>query len=89
MASTRSPEAERWKRNFGVRLRQLRKTSGISQMELAHTAGLDPTYISAVEQGRRNLSLVNIHALAIALDISPAEFFVVETPPEVSESSDS
>lgn len=75
MASTRSSQAERWKRDFGARLRELRKTSGISQIALAHAAELDPTYISAIEQGRRNLSLVNIHALAVALDISPEEFF--------------
>lgn len=75
MASTRSPEAQRWKRDFGDRLRQLRKTSGLSQLSLAHAADLDPTYISAVEQGRRNVSLVNIHALAVALNVSPEVFF--------------
>ena len=75
MASTRSPEAERWKREFGARLRELRKLRAISQLALAHAAELDPTYLSAVEQGRRNVSLVNIQALARALDVSPAELF--------------
>lgn len=75
MASTRSPEAQRWKHDFGDRLRELRKASGLSQLSLAHIADLDPTYISAVEQGRRNVSLVNIRALAVALKISPRDFF--------------
>ena len=75
MVSTRSSEAEQIKRDFGRRVRALRKVSGISQMALAHAARLDPTYISAVEQGRRNVSLVNIHALAAALSVSPRELF--------------
>lgn len=80
MRSSGSPQAERWKRDFGARLRELRKTSGISQLALAHMAELDPTYISAVEQGRRNVSLVNIHALAAALHTSPRDFFAGAQP---------
>lgn len=87
MRSSGSPQAERWKRDFGARLRELRRTSGISQLTLAHMAELDPTYISAVEQGRRNVSLVNIHALAAALDTSPRDFFG-EMQPEPSDRLD-
>jgi len=49
-------------------------------MALANAADLDPTYISAVEQGRRNVSLVNIHALAVALKVSPRDLFVNTRP---------
>jgi transcriptional regulator with XRE-family HTH domain len=75
MVSTRSPAAEQWKREFGARVRELRRASGVSQSTLAHAAEVDPTYLSAVEQGRRNVSLVNICALAMALHVSPREFF--------------
>jgi len=72
-------DAGRWKREFGGRLRELRVAQGLSQMQLAHAADIDPTYLSSVEQGRRNISLVNIHVLAIALNCDVATFFPVGT----------
>ncbi len=45
----------------------------MSQMELAHEAGLHPTYIGQVENGRRNLALLNVVALAGALSVSPRD----------------
>jgi ribosome-binding protein aMBF1 (putative translation factor) len=61
-----------FERQFGTQVRRRRHDAGLLQMALAHIADLDPTYISAIEQGRRNVSLVNIHVLARALGISPA-----------------
>ncbi|MGG1597939.1 helix-turn-helix domain-containing protein [Paenibacillus naphthalenovorans] len=45
---------------FGQRVRELRARCGMSQEMLAHRAGLDRTYISGVERGKRNISIVNI-----------------------------
>lgn len=42
-------------------------------MQLALLADLDPTYLSGVEQGRRNIGLVNIRVLAEALQVEPGE----------------
>ena len=36
---------------------------------------LHPTYISGIERGERNVSLVNIRALAVALEVSVGELF--------------
>jgi transcriptional regulator with XRE-family HTH domain len=47
----------------------------LSQMDLAHAADYHPTYISDVELGRRNVSLSTIRQLAVALCVSPADFF--------------
>lgn len=44
-------------------------------MTLAHEADLDPTYISGIEQGRRNVTLVTMRTLAEALNVSPSVFF--------------
>ncbi len=68
MAPARSDAAALCRR-FGVRVRELRHQAGISQEELGHRAGLHPTYVSSVERGRRNVSLVNIHALADGLAV--------------------
>ncbi|HCY49209.1 MAG TPA: transcriptional regulator [Clostridiales bacterium] len=59
----------------GKRVRELRNNLGISQEELADLAGLDRTYVTSVECGRRNISIVNIEKLAKALKVSLAEFF--------------
>jgi transcriptional regulator with XRE-family HTH domain len=54
---------------FGERLRQVRTKKGISQEKLAELAGLHRTYVSSVERGERNISLVNIEKLALALGV--------------------
>lgn len=59
----------------GKRVKELRNKLGISQEELADLAGLDRTYVTSVECGRRNISIVNIEKLAKALKVSLAEFF--------------
>ena len=41
----------------------------MSQEDVAFAAGLDRSYLSAIERGRRNLSLINIHRIATALQV--------------------
>lgn len=75
MGWEKAKAAQEWQQAFGARVRQLRLAAGVSQMQLAHTADLDPTYLSAVEQGRRNIGLVNICQIARALDVPVRELF--------------
>ena len=56
---------------FGLRLRELRLASDLSQEELAHRAGVDRTYVSSCERGRRNVSLVTLHKFARTLGVKP------------------
>lgn len=60
---------------FGERLRGLRKGKGLSQEALALACDLDRTYIGGVERGERNISLLNIHAIAAALGVPVRELF--------------
>jgi len=55
---------------FGMRLREVREKAGISQEKLAELAGLHRTYVSTVERGKRNISIVNIERLAVALGVT-------------------
>ena len=48
---------------------------GISQETLAEKAGLHRTYVGGVEQGRRNVSLLNIVKLSQALGVEAASVF--------------
>ncbi len=58
---------------FGARVRELRESSNLSQEGLAEAASLDRTYISGVERGIRNVSLVNINAIACALGVTVSD----------------
>ncbi|WP_154123988.1 helix-turn-helix domain-containing protein [Grimontia hollisae] len=69
---------------FGKHIRVLRQQLNISQEELAANCGLDRTYISGIERGKRNVSLINIFRLAEALGSTPSALlnFSVEAPNE-------
>jgi transcriptional regulator with XRE-family HTH domain len=58
---------------LGDRVRSIRAKRGISQEQLADLAELDRTYISGVERGIRNISLLNIVKIADALEVNPSE----------------
>lgn len=58
---------------FGAAVRERRQHLGLSQESLADLAGLQRTYLSEVETGRRNLTLLNIGRLAAALGVGVGE----------------
>jgi transcriptional regulator with XRE-family HTH domain len=60
---------------FGKRVKEIRQAKGITQEELAFKSQLHRTYISSIESGKRNVSLVNIEKLALALDCDVTDFF--------------
>ncbi|WP_428590160.1 helix-turn-helix domain-containing protein [Pseudodesulfovibrio sp.] len=53
---------------FGQRVRQLREEAGLSQEKLAELTDVHRTYISGIERGRQNISLLTMHQLALALE---------------------
>jgi transcriptional regulator with XRE-family HTH domain len=59
--------------SFGQNVRKMRVASGLTQERLAEKADLDPTYISGIERGVRNPSLLIISRLARALRIPVAK----------------
>ncbi len=63
------------KQKLGLRIKELRKKQSLSQEELADIAGLDRTYINSVENGKRNISLINIEKIANAFGLSLKDFF--------------
>ena len=60
-------------RAFGEALRQVRKSRGISQMELFMESGIDRTYISAVERGIQSPTIRMIVRFAKCLNVRPSE----------------
>ncbi|MBR7782344.1 helix-turn-helix domain-containing protein [Undibacterium luofuense] len=62
---------------FGLRVKALRTALGISQEQLGLIAELDRTYISGIERGIRNVSLLNIHRIARALQVPIVDLCIV------------
>jgi transcriptional regulator with XRE-family HTH domain len=60
---------------LGKRIRDLREAKNMSQKDLSYTADLDRSYIAGIENGQRNVSIVNIHKISQALECSLQEFF--------------
>jgi len=60
---------------IGLRIRELRKAKGLSQEQLALKAEIDRTYMASVENGKRNVAIVNIEKIINALDTSFKDFF--------------
>jgi transcriptional regulator with XRE-family HTH domain len=59
----------------GQRIKELRNQIGISQESLANKAEIDRTYVTDVENGRRNISIENLEKLVNALEVAFKDFF--------------
>lgn len=62
-------------KNIGLRIRELRNQTGLSQEKFALKIEMDRTYLASVEFGRRNISIVNLEKIINGLNITFAEFF--------------
>ncbi len=60
---------------FGLAVKEYRNKRQISQEKLAELSDLHRTYISDVERGERNISLVNIEKICKALKVKSSELF--------------
>jgi transcriptional regulator with XRE-family HTH domain len=60
---------------LGQRIREIRQSRGYSQEALALKAGIDRTYVSSLERGKRNVSALNVRRLAKALGVRPTDLW--------------
>ncbi|WLV24011.1 helix-turn-helix transcriptional regulator [Aciduricibacillus chroicocephali] len=61
---------------IGKRLKSFRKSCGFTQEMLASKAGFSRSYYSDIETGKRNISILNLCKLTIALDISLSDLLL-------------
>jgi transcriptional regulator with XRE-family HTH domain len=63
---------------FGRRLRQIRESVGLIQVELARALDVDAKHLSRLERGKVNPSFEIIFKMARVLKVSPSLFFELE-----------
>lgn len=62
-------------KRFGDLVRSHRNQKGYSQEYLAEKAGVHRTYIGMIERGEKNITLLNIQKICLALEINIEDFF--------------
>ena len=65
-----SPDHEAALALLGATIQHHRQQQGLSQRTLAAHTGLSHTYISQIEQGKRNPTILSLRSIADALHIS-------------------
>lgn len=61
------------RKQVGQNVRRIRKEAGWSQEDLALESGLHRTYISGIERGVRNPTVLILEQIAETLEVNPAE----------------
>jgi transcriptional regulator with XRE-family HTH domain len=69
------------RRQFGQRIRELRRERGYSQERFAALSGLDRSYMGSVERGERNIGIDNVGAIARALNVDVSTLFEFSASP--------
>jgi transcriptional regulator with XRE-family HTH domain len=57
----------------GRNVKRIRQGKGLTQEQLAELSGFSQQYLSGLEQGRRNPTIVSLYELATALGVSHME----------------
>lgn len=63
------------KERIGQRIRQIREQKKMTQKDLSDLSDLDRSYITSIENGQRNISIINLEKLANALGVPLCELF--------------
>ena len=63
------------RKKIGLRIKEYRTNLKLTQEALAFKAEIDKTYVNEVENGKRNISVINLEKLIIALDTDIPRFF--------------
>lgn len=66
------------RKQFGRKVRKLRKEKDMTQEQLAHDANIERSYMGAIERGQRSPTLDKISSIAKALKVPLSELFPQE-----------
>jgi DNA-binding XRE family transcriptional regulator len=70
---SKSREPTGYRRDLGLRIKALREKRGWTQTDLSIHSGVDRSHLSEIENGRRDMTMGTLQALAGALDLTVAK----------------
>ncbi len=76
MENNHTDKEKKFLRKLGENLRKYRIEKELSQEKLAFKSDLDRTYISGIERGERNISVITLKKIAEALNVDVTKMFV-------------
>lgn len=76
-AHAKQPSEDALRRMFAATIYKVRKESKLSQEGLAERTGLSTTYVSLLERGQRNLTVLTAARIAAACNLKLSEFVVL------------
>ena len=65
----------------GRNVSRLRREKGLTQEEVAELSGFSQQYLSSLERGRRNPTVITLYELALALGVSHVELVAIDDGP--------
>ena len=80
---------DRYLKEVGDRIRQARLKKGINQAQLAEIIDKTPPYVSNIEMGKQNMSIIVLYKIVNALDVSADWILAHDTPETVAITLDS
>jgi len=61
---------------MGARIAEIRKAKGMSQIDVSSKLRFEKTYLSAIENGHQNITLLTYKQIADALEVDMGELVV-------------
>jgi len=61
------------RRLVGQNVKRLREKKGLTQEQFADISGFSQQYISSLERGRRNPTVITLYELSVALGVGPVD----------------
>ncbi len=63
-------------KGVGAKIATVRKAKGMSQLDVCSKLNFEKTYLSAIENGRQNITLLTCKQIADAMDVEVVELLV-------------
>jgi transcriptional regulator with XRE-family HTH domain len=75
---TQKLEKEDFQNRIGNRIRQLRESKNMTQVELAHLCNFEKSNMNRIEAGNTSTNTFTLYKICSALEISMRDFFTFE-----------
>ncbi len=62
---------------IGGKIQSIREKNGITQDQLGERAGINAKYVSAIERGQKNLTVLTLEKIAKGLDVELFELLIL------------